>query len=494
MKIFLKTNPNTIPKHLGFDYQLQAFNSLKNNEYGAIFHEQGLGKTKIAIDIFLYWFEIKTVDTVLIVVKKTLLHNWLIELKEHCNIKPAILSQDKKQNFHVFNGDFRLILMNYELMKSEYERLNLFLKARDVGVILDESTKIKNPKADLTKLFLNISPLFKKRLILTGTPIANRPYDIWSQIYFLDQGNSLGKDFDSFRYNLDLDNSLAEDKIRKNAFEIELEGLFKKISRFTIRETKNSGIINLPDKIYENIITEWESIQYDKYRSVREETRITVIKDGLPLEDISENVLKRLLRLVQISSNPLLIDKSYDAEPGKLPYLKDLVSKIVCSGEKCIIWTGFIENVDWLAFTLKEYGTSKVTGKMDIFQRTRQIERFKTDQKTSLLIATPGAAKEGLTLTVANHVIFFDRSFSPDDYLQAQDRIHRISQKRTCYIYNLIMKDSVDEWIDLLLKAKILAARLAQGDISPEYYKKNISYNYSEVLKNILGMNEEGKS
>jgi len=74
-------------------------------------------------------------------------------------------------------------------------------------------------------------------------------------------------------------------------------------------------------------------------------------------------------------------------------------------------------------------------------------------------VATPGAAKEGLTLTVANHAVFFDRSFSLDDYLQAQDRIHRISQTQTCFVWNLIGSDTIDEWVDSLLTAKRLAAQ-----------------------------------
>ena len=52
----------------------------------------------------------------------------------------------------------------------------------------------------------------------------------------------------------------------------------------------------------------------------------------------------------------------------------------------------------------------------------------------------PQSSKEGLTLTVANHCIFYDRTLSLDDYLQAQDRIHRISQNKECFIYNLIIK------------------------------------------------------
>ena len=87
---------------------------------------------------------------------------------------------------------------------------------------------------------------------------------------------------------------------------------------------------------------------------------------------------------------------------------------------------------------------------------------------------------------MANHVIFYDRGFSLDDYLQAQDRIHRISQKRTCYVHNVIIKGSIDEWIDVLLQAKQNAALLAQGDFSLGEYKNVADYSYGDLIKDIL--------
>jgi SNF2 family DNA or RNA helicase len=110
------------------------------------------------------------------------------------------------------------------------------------------------------------------------------------------------------------------------------------------------------------------------------------------------------------------------------------------------------------------------------------------DEACRALVATPGAAKEGLTLTVANHAIFYDRGFSLDDYLQAQDRIHRVSQTRVCYVRNLIMRESVDEWVDVLLRAKRLAAQLAQGDITREFYESQMPYNFGDIMKAVLGM------
>jgi len=224
------------------------------------------------------------------------------------------------------------------------------------------------------------------------------------------------------------------------------------------------------------------------YLSVRDETRISVVQGGRRITDESAEILKRLLRLVQVASNPSLIDESYDGVPGKLETLNCLIEDIVASGEKAIVWTSFTENADWLARQLAAHGSVVVHGKLSIDQRNRNIDRFLSKVDTRILVATPGAAKEGLTLTVANHVIFYDRSFSLDDYLQAQDRIHRVSQTKTCYVYNLVMEDSVDEWVDSLLEAKRAAAQLAQGDISKETYQARMSYSFGEILNRILGM------
>jgi len=488
--IILKKEPKYDSKCVAFPFQNEALKEIQDLEYAAIFHEQGLGKTKIAIDLMLYWLEKRIVDTVLFIVKKGLINNWMRELELHSHIKPKLLTQNRKANFFVFNSPARAIIGHYEVIKSEKERIKLFFKTRDVAAILDESVKIKNPYSSLTKDFFEIAPLLKKRIIMTGTPIANRPYDIWSQIWFLDQGKSLGNDFKEFRQNLNLSNRLYKDMNTQKIFEEQLELISMKISSFSVRKTKESGIIKLPRKVIESMKTDWEYHQLELYKQVRNEERAIVLKDGMPEEDRSEEVLKRLLRLLQIASNPRLIDDSYRSEPGKFPYLRDLIIKIVNNNEKCIVWTSFTKNVDWLKNELEEFGTCKTHGKLPIVSRNIEIDKFLYEPEYNVLVATPGAAKEGLTLTPANHVIFYDRSFSLDDYLQAQDRIHRISQEKTCYIHNLIMNNSIDEWIDVLLNSKKLAAQLGQGDISIEYYKSKKSYDFGEIIKDILCIKE----
>ena len=487
-RLKLKREPKLEAKHHAFAYQSDAVKAIRDREYAAVFHEQGLGKTKIAIDLMLYWLEKKLVDTVLLVVKKSLLQNWKHELVKHTFIRPKIISQNRAANFQTFNSPARVLLTHFEVLKSERQRLKLFLKTRSVGVILDESARIKNPEADLTRILIELAPGFSRRVIMTGTPIANRPQDIWSQICFLDQGASLGTDFSEFKRDIDLSNELGQNKDMQKRLERSLTQTYAKISSFSVRENKKSGVINLPQKVFQTLKTDWEPRQLDLYRQIKDDLRAIIIKEGLPAEDLADNVLKRLLRLVQIASNPRLVDAGYSSEPGKLAPLLDLVALVHEQKGKCIVWTSFTDNVDWIARELRQFGARRVHGKLSIEVRNRAIEMFLTDPDTEVLVATPGAAKEGLTLTAANHVIFYDRSFRLDDYLQAQDRIHRISQEKTCFVHNMIMVDSIDEWVDVLLHSKEMAAQLGQGDISLEYYKSQMSYEFGDILRSVLGL------
>ena len=489
-RIHLKKEPNLAAKHDAFPYQRDAFIAIKDLDYAAVFHEQGLGKTKIAIDLLLYWLGSTSIDTVFIVTKKQLIRNWENEFKTHTNIYPSILTTNKTSNYHVFSGPARVVITNFEALGVEKDRFLLYLKTRNVAIIIDESAKIKNPESKLTQTYFELAPLFQKRVIMTGTPIANRPYDIWAQIYFLDQGASLGTDFNEFKRQADLTNDLSSDRELQEYFEDSIAGIFDRIKSFSVRETKNSGIISLPAKVYIQEDAFFAKEQKRLYDAIRETLKVDILKKGEIITDDSSPVVKRLLRLVQVSSNPHLVDESYVDVSAKETVLSALLEKIVGSSEKCIVWTCFIENVNYFKKEFERYGSVKIHGGMSIEDRNRSVELFRTEEY-KVMFATPASAKEGLTLTMANHVIFYDRGFSLDDYLQAQDRIHRISQTKTCYVHNIIMQDSIDEWVDVLLKAKQNAAMLAQGDVSLGEYRSTADYSFGDIVKRILFASDE---
>ena len=431
-----------------------------------------------------------------IVTKKSLVENWRNEVATHCHITPHILSNNRHQNSSSLNSPVLLYVTNYETIAANVGIVKLFLQTCRVGCTLDESQKIKNPQAALTSVFLGIAQSFKRRVILTGTPAANRPYDIWAQIKFLDGGNALGSNFDAFKQAMDLpaernandgrDSEYASFVTHSDTTDYanRLDTIHRRVASFTVRETKDTAGIHLPQKTVTAHFIDLPPWQMAKYAAYRDELAYEYEIDGGSKADNVESILKRLLRLVQCASNPALIDGRYDTEPGKYGLLLDMCRELAAES-KLIIWTGFVENVDWLFAKLGEFDPVRLHGKQPMHHRNHAVHSF-IHSSNRLLIATPGAAKEGLTLTVANHAIFFDRGFGLDDYLQAHDRIHRISQTRDCFIHNLIANNTIDEWVDVLLTAKYRAAQLAQGDIDPATFHDTFRADISEVLRGVL--------
>jgi SNF2 family DNA or RNA helicase len=137
--------------HSGFTYQLQAVEAVKGMEYAALFHEQGLGKTKIGIDLALDWLKNDVVDAILFVTKRGLIANWSEEMRAHSHLRPRILDQNHSSNFFALNSPSPVLLTHYEVLKTEERRLALYLRTRRVGVILDEAHKIKNPDTAIAK-------------------------------------------------------------------------------------------------------------------------------------------------------------------------------------------------------------------------------------------------------------------------------------------------------------------------------------------------------
>ncbi len=265
-----------------------------------------------------------------------------------------------------------------------------------------------------------------------------------------------------------------------------LSNVMEKIKSFSIRDTKRTAGIELPEKTILTHSVELAPRQSEIYASYRDALSYEMqTENDLSLDD-AEDILKRLLRLVQCASNPTLVDETYDEISAKQAKLAELIDEIDIRSNKAIIWTGFIKNVEWLSRELDYLMPRKVHGHMSVDDRNESIRRFKTNSNCRVLLATPGSAKEGLTLTVANHAIFYDRGFSLDDYLQAQDRIHRISQTEDCFVHNLIARNTIDEWVDMLLNAKYQAAQLTQGDVSREEFDTVFAHDLKGTLTELL--------
>ena len=158
--------------------------------------------------------------------------------------------------------------------------------------------------------------------------------DIWSQIKFLDGGESLGESFQNFKNEMDLPGPLG----KTVNYEESLARVKQCLQGFTIRETKKSSGLELPEKTIITHFAELEYRQREIYENYRHNLSHEIGSDENLTEDNVEFILKLLLRLVQCASNPVLIDKTYDAVPCKFLKLQEILSATDSQAGKIIVW------------------------------------------------------------------------------------------------------------------------------------------------------------
>ncbi len=474
-------NFNYSPKTKPYPHQVEAIEYITNRVNVPLFDEQGLGKTKIVIEALCNNMEQAIIDGALIICKKSLIENWKDEIETHSHLKYIVLRGSANEKGLKFMGYSHFYIINYESVIGEVERLKMFLKIRKMAIVLDESHKIKSPDAKITEAIIELKDLAKKRIIISGTPIANKPLDLWTQFYFLDNGTLLGSDYNEFKktYSIDLkEDDLHEQKEKFNKLrEIILSNSIRRLKK---------DVLELPEKIYIDKYVQIDGQQKRMYDILKGELYIEIINiNGEKIIDESEEILKKLLRLAQIASNPFLIDKVYNETPAKFPVLDTLIENIIEQKEKVIVWSCFVDNIRLLYKRYKRFGSLMLYGDIPIEKRNEILKQFKNDAEFMVLIANPAAAREGLTLTSANNAIYLDRNFNLVDYLQSQDRIHRISQTKECKIYKLIAKNTIDEYIDEIIYKKHKLAEYVQGDTDNITTEKQ--FMTKEHLLEILG-------
>jgi SNF2 family DNA or RNA helicase len=461
-----------------FSHQIEAINYINRHDEVALFDEQGLGKTKIVIDSLCTSMKGGEVEGVLVVSPMSLLYNWEYEVTKHSFLMPIVLKGTEREKRYKFLTGANFYITNYEAVIAEFERIRRFCRSRKVAIVLDESARVKDPATKTAQSLFKLRPYSIKRIIITGTPVANKPVDLWSQFFFLDGGILLGSNFKGFkeRYN------------EKNPDYTEaLTELKNIIAEHSIRRCKDD-VLELPEKEYVNVYVTLKGEQSKLYSQLREQLRIEVQDmDGNTIVDEAENILKKLLRLTQIASNPGLVDKAYKEVPGKFDVLEGMLKDVISRGEKAIVWTSFVENIISLKNRLRHYNPVIIYGDIPVKDRVNAVKAFQGSEKNRIMIANPSAAREGLTLTKANNAIYLDRNFNLVDYLQSQDRIHRISQTKGCKIFKILAKGTIDEYIDRVIDVKSEIAGYVQGDLGAVSGESlDFLQNKSELL-NILG-------
>ena len=154
---------------------------------------------------------------------------------------------------------------------------------------------------------------FVRRLIMTGTISANRPYDLWNQIRFLDGGQALDMDYDEAKRRYDLPKNEGE----AESFDARMEELHARITGFTVRETKETAGIDLPGKNIETWDAALENRQRLLYDEYEQAAQVLIERDGGEVIDDNSQILKTLGRLVECAAYPMGVDEGYYEAPGQ---------------------------------------------------------------------------------------------------------------------------------------------------------------------------------
>jgi SWI/SNF-related matrix-associated actin-dependent regulator 1 of chromatin subfamily A len=272
---------------------------------------------------------------------------------------------------------------------------------------------------------------------MTGTPVANKPEDLWSQYFFLDDGDNLGRSFEAFRTRF----------CTSEGGYAQIDELRERLASLSLRREKE-GTVRLPSKTVTRVPLALQGAQLLMYEEMRNNLALW-IRDlsGAEILASADNILTRLVRLAQLASNPALIDSRYQETPAKFGALDELLPACLRdASDKVIIWTSFVGNISTLQKRFPQFRPVSLYGEMNAKLRDAAVSAFRRDPSVRLLIANPAAAREGPTLTQARTAIYIDRTFKLVDFLQSQDRIHRLSQTKPCEILTLARNESASSF------------------------------------------------
>jgi SNF2 family DNA or RNA helicase len=456
-----------------FEHQLQGMEYLLMNPEAALLDEMGCGKSfQIACTIAILLGSAQ-IENCLIVAPMSLMRTWQNELTLAGLTDFEVVKGSPQQRKKVLTKKRKIYIVHYEGLRIEEEGYAEWLRTGRSMLVFDESQRIKNLAAQITKVAMRLRPLATRCVIATGTPISNRPIDLYSQYLVMDEGRTFGTKFAAFK-NTFCEMEVQKIKIGRKTIHVEKfvgirngEELRERIVRTSLRRLK-SEVLDLPPILTKDYQVELRTEQKTMYQQMRDNLRVEISSMSAD-QVVSEanTIIVKLLRLSQIASNPALIDPGYTGSNAKLKELEELLDDTLEDDtKKVIVWSHYVQNVFSLTDLFSEkYQAVCHTGEQTVEQRQESVRAFTEDPSCRLFIATPQSAKEGLTLlpkdgrSHADTMIYVDLSFDGGSYVQSQARFHRIGQQaERCLVIHLLGEGTVDEYIRANIVEKIETA------------------------------------
>jgi SNF2 family DNA or RNA helicase len=355
-------------------------------------------------------------------------------------------------------------------------------------IVIDELSSFKSPKAQRFKALRHVLPHIERIVGLTGTPAPNGLIDLWSQIYLLDQGESLSKSLTLFRdkyFTPGRRNGpiIYDYKLKPGAD----QQIHQAISGICI-SMKSADYLELPSRIDHYIKVRLDEGTMKKYKNF-EATLMLELLQGQEITAVNAAVLSGKLRQF---ANGAVYDENKNfitIHNAKLEALKELVEQ--ANGNPILIFYEFRHDLIRIMQALKEYHPKSLNRSPSLFFKERGTggEFFDSSNSTQtikewnngnipVLLAHPASAGHGLNLQYGgNTVIWFGTNWSLELYQQANARLHRQGQSRPVNIYHLITENTIDEEV-----IKSLASKTSGQDSLMNSIKARLSsyaQNYS---------------
>lgn len=411
--------------------------------------EMGLGKTvqAIALANMLFSDPSSTKFSVLIICPATLRLNWEKEWRGWTTTK--LMPRIVRERMPYSTQGFALIM--------SYERAAILaphLRERPFGLIIcDEAHSLKNPSTKRVKALLGSRkkghekhPLPAHRwVMLTGTPIVNRPEELFPMLTVLDpKGMGRSKtDFFQRYVNVDWQKVTPDYPVERIKSDMLAELHTALRSSVMIRRLKADVLQELPAK--RRLIIPVEAgasviaAEQAALRAVREALQAAQGEArGLSYGDaVRRLTAAKHMAMVEISR------ARHATAVAKIPAVIEHVWAMLGETEKCVLFAHHHDVIDALK---DEFGPAAVVldGRVKEHDRQLAVDRFQTDRRVSLFIGSIRSAGQGLTLTAASHAIFAELDWTPAALSQSEDRLHRIGQTQSVVIHHLVADGSID--------------------------------------------------
>lgn len=428
-----------------FDHQKTGIQFAKSRNNLIIGDEMGLGKTAQAIRTCQELNFKKN----LVICKSSAKRKWLDEIQlwapgiNAIKLNGSTKERDIQLMKALADETIYYIVTNFDHIRATSKLYNLEVD----GLIIDEAHKIKNRKTQITKAIKTFCRLPKKIMMLTGSPIQNRPQEIWQLLNIL-----YPQDFRSYwrfveRYCYVVDGFFGKE-ITGVRNEDELHHILESIM---IRRLKKD-CLDLPEKLYEPEYIEMSSHQKEMYSDMADNA-IALINETRILT--AQVVIAQIIRLQQIAISSALVGESVNPQSAKFDWLLNFVEEY--PEEKIVVFSTFLKAINLFANILdsKSINYVKYTGQENENQRDENQRLFRHCKTINIFLATIATGGESIDLPESQICIFINKHWNPEVNKQAEDRLHRIGQKKNVTVISLIAEHSVDEMIEVALKGKI---------------------------------------